>query len=70
MFEIDVRGLACPEPVVRTQNALKADPEGGKVIGDTVCSRENITRFATAKKYDVSVETKGGEYTLTLTKKS
>lgn len=68
MFEIDVRGLACPEPVVRTQAALKQHPEGIRVLGDTVCSKENITRFATAKKYSITKEDKDGAYILTLTK--
>ena len=68
MQEIDVRGLACPEPVVRTMQALQKSPEGVKVIGDTVASRENITRFAAAKKYKIEAEEKDGAYILTLTK--
>ena len=68
MLEIDVKGLACPEPVVRTMQALKKSPEGVKVTGDTVASKENITRFATAKKYRVETEERDGVYVLTLTK--
>ena len=68
MTEIDVRGLACPEPVVRTMNALRKSPEGVSVLGDTVASRENITRFATAKGYKTELTEQGGEYTLVLTK--
>lgn len=68
MLEIDVRGLACPEPVVRTMKALMKSPGGVIVTGDTVASKENITRFAAAKKYTVKTEEKDGVYTLTLTK--
>ena len=68
MQEIDVRGLACPEPVVRTMKALLKDPSGVCVLGDTVASKENIARFAAAKKYKLETEEKGGEFVLTLTK--
>ena len=68
MLDIDVKGLACPEPVVRTMQALKKSPEGVRVTGDTVASRENITRFAAAKKYKVETEEQNGVYVLTLTK--
>lgn len=68
MLTIDVKGLACPEPVVRTMQALKKDPEGVTVIGDTVASRENIMRFAAAKKYKAALDEKDGVFTLTLTK--
>ena len=68
MFTIDARGLACPEPVVRVQKAVKADPAGGTVAVDTVVAVENIKRFGAARGYTVSVSENAGEYTLTLQK--
>lgn len=68
MFTVDARGLSCPEPVVRVQKAVKADPEGGKVTVDAVVAMENIKRFAAARGYAVTVEESAGEYTLTLKK--
>lgn len=68
MLEIDVKGLACPEPVVRTMQALLKSPEGVRVMGDSVASKENISRFAAAKKYNIAIEEQGDVYVLTLTK--
>lgn len=48
MKTIDVSGLSCPEPVLRTQAALQALPAGGilEVRVDTVTARENVLRCA------------------------
>jgi selenium metabolism protein YedF len=44
--EIDVRGLVCPEPVVRTRQALSASgPAAVDVVTDSPESRDNIVRF-------------------------
>jgi len=54
-IEVDVRGLVCPEPVVRTRAALEANP--GKVVRvltDSTESRDNIGRFAQGRGYEVS----------------
>ncbi len=44
---IDARGLACPEPVIRTKKALE---DGGfdflEVTVDNPAAKENVTRFA------------------------
>jgi selenium metabolism protein YedF len=45
---IDARGLACPQPVILTRNALS---EGGfdllEVLVDDASSKDNVVRFAT-----------------------
>jgi len=58
MNTVDARGLSCPEPVLRTSNALKDLPEGEKleVLVETVTSRENVGRMARSKGYKVQVE--------------
>nr|WP_316622260.1 sulfurtransferase TusA family protein [uncultured Ruminococcus sp.] len=67
---IDARGLSCPMPVVMVQNEVKkSSPDELKVQVDSMVCVENITRFANTKKYDVEVEKKDGEFTLTLKKR-
>ncbi len=67
---IDARGLSCPMPVVMVQNEVKkSSPDELKVQVDSMVCVENITRFAHTKKYDVEVEKKDGEFTLTLKKR-
>ena len=68
MFEIDARGLACPEPVVLTQRGVAAHPEGLAVKVDNEASVENISRFARARNYSVEVQRGSEDATLILTK--
>ena len=72
MKNLDVCGLSCPEPVIRTQAALKNLPQGEmlEVLVDTVTARENVLRAATAMKCDVSVEQTGNKFKLAITKNS
>lgn len=69
MNHVDARGRSCPEPVVMTRNALKADPAGATIIVDNLCAVENITRFAGHQGYTAAREERDGEWTLTLQKK-
>ena len=67
MIEVDARGLSCPLPVLKTKQAI--DRKSGDDILVTVDQEtqvENITRLATGKGYEVSVEKTGGEYRMTL----
>ena len=66
---IDARGLSCPMPVVMVQNEVKKNsPDEVKVLVDSMVCVENITRFASSKKYEVAVDKKDGEFELTLKK--
>ena len=69
---IDVTGLSCPEPVVRTQAALKTLPAGEtlNVLVDTVTARENVSRAARAAGCEVRVESHDRQFSLTLTRSS
>ena len=69
MVIIDARGLLCPEPVVLVQKAIKSDPAEATVLVDAVAAKENVTRFAVSRGYDVAVSEQKGEFTLTLKKK-
>ena len=70
MKTVDVTGLSCPEPVVRTLAALQGLPAGVSllVVADTATARDNIRRTATSKGYRVTVAAAGQRYELTLTK--
>lgn len=68
MKHIDARGLACPEPVVLAQRGIKESPEGLTIVVDQFAAVENVTRFAKAHGYGVTVSENGRETTLTLTR--
>ncbi len=62
MIEVDVKGLGCPIPVVKTKQAMEENPkETIAVWVDNNVARENVTRLAEAKKYSVKVENAGAE---------
>ncbi len=64
---LDVRGLSCPEPVVRTRQALAADPSGELVvITDNRVSVENIRRFVTGAGYSFTVANDNGDYLISV----
>ena len=69
MAIVDARGLLCPEPVVLTQRAIKDGTAQLTVLVDAVAAKENVTRFAASRGYDVSVGEENGEYKLDLSKK-
>ena len=69
MAIVDARGLLCPEPVVLTQRAIKDDTPSLTVLVDAMAAKENVTRFATSRGYDVSTAEENGEYKLELKKK-
>ncbi len=57
MNEIDVRGMACPAPVLKTKETLeKEGPDWIKVIVDNDAAKQNVTRFLEFKNYSVSVK--------------
>jgi len=68
VIEVDVRGFSCPIPVVRTKQAMEANPnEVLTVLVETAVSRENVSRLAESQGYSVEATEIGGEYRLVLT---
>lgn len=58
--ELDCRGLACPQPVVRCRETLKNDsPEKIEVIVDNLAAVENVSRFLTSNGYEPATEKTG-----------
>jgi selenium metabolism protein YedF len=58
--EVNAQGLACPQPVVMTKNAL-SEIENGEVVVtvDNEVARENVKRMAESEGCSVSIEEVG-----------
>ena len=58
-FEVDARGLACPEPVLKTKAAIeKPGVTVVRVQVDNDAAVENVSRFLTYQGYQVSVDSR------------
>jgi len=56
---LDCSGLACPQPVIKTKEALESGAGQLLVIVDNEASRDNVTRFARSRGCEVSVAAAG-----------
>jgi len=62
MIELDVRGLSCPIPVVKTKQAMDENPgQPLTILLETTVAKENVSRLATSQKYSVKVENSNNE---------
>ena len=62
MVEVDVKGLSCPIPVIKTKKAMEENPKDTiSVLIDSNVAKENVTRLAESKKYSVKIEEAGTE---------
>lgn len=66
IINVDARGCACPEPVIKTKNAIGREHDAVVVLVDNQTALENVKRFAAKHKHQVSVEELDGDYRLTL----
>lgn len=63
MKEIDCRGMACPQPVVTTKQALDQLKENElTIIVDNPSSSENVERFARSQRCSVKIEKRGQDF--------
>lgn len=67
---VDARGLSCPQPVIITMAKIKEMGAGEfTVLVDTDTSKENVSRAATSKGWDVKdIQPDGDGYRITLKK--
>ncbi|MGI6434839.1 MAG: sulfurtransferase TusA family protein [Syntrophomonadaceae bacterium] len=56
MEKVDVRGLSCPIPVIKTKKALDQGAAQLQIIGDSLVSKENVIKLA--KSYGCSINIK------------
>ena len=68
MLELDLKGLSCPEPVVKTKKALKENPTGVISIVDNRAALENVSRFGSAMGYKVNAVEKNGAWRIEIKK--
>lgn len=67
--ELDVRGIACPGPVIETKKALESLESGIiQVVVDNQISAANVEKLAKGLGYPILVEQKDNLYQLTITK--
>lgn len=52
-MDIDVRGLSCPIPVVRTKAAVEKGATSLIITGDSQVSKENVSRYLRSAGYTV-----------------
>ena len=69
-MQIDCRNLACPEPVIRTKNALDGLRVGEKleILVNSIAPKENISRFLKNQNVEFSVLQNGAETKITAVK--
>lgn len=69
MKKVDCRGLACPQPVLETKQALeKPGVDGIIVLVDNPGAKENVRRFAASEGYRVRVAEEMGVFQLRIEK--
>jgi tRNA 2-thiouridine synthesizing protein A len=56
MAEVDARGLSCPLPVMRTQEALTDSPTEIVVLADSGTAKANVANLLADEGYSVAVE--------------
>ena len=65
---VDVRGLACPIPVIRTKKALEGMEQGTvSVLVDEAAARENVIRLAAHMGCSERWEAHEGGWLITIT---
>jgi selenium metabolism protein YedF len=63
MKEIDVRGLACPAPVLQTKAALQAGRlHSVRVIADNAAAQQNVQRFLESQGFFTVLEQNRADY--------
>lgn len=67
MYEVDARGLSCPEPVMMTAQALKN--HGGQTIKVLVSephTRTNVEKYVKSQGKQAVVTEKGSEFEIVI----
>ena len=62
MFEVDARGLSCPQPLMMTNDAIKSQEGPIKVLVSEPHQRTNVEKFAKDKGKKVTVNEVGSEF--------
>ena len=66
MFEVDARGLSCPQPLMMTNDAIKSQKGPIKVLVSEPHQRTNVEKFAKDKGKKVTVNEVGSEFEIVI----
>lgn len=67
MYEVDARGLSCPEPVMLTAAALKKHKgEAVKVLVNESHTRTNVEKYARGQGRTATVKEMGTEFEIVI----
>jgi TusA-related sulfurtransferase len=66
MFEVDARGLSCPQPLMMTNDAIKSQNGPIKVLVSEPHQRTNVEKFAKDKGKKVTVNEVGSEFEIVI----
>lgn len=67
MYEVDARGLSCPEPVMMTADALKKHKgEAIKVLVSEAHTRTNVEKYAKSQGKTAKVKEVGAEFEIVI----
>jgi selenium metabolism protein YedF len=63
---LDCRGLACPNPVLRTKEIIdRGDVARLSILVDNAAAKENVSRFLSRVGYEVSISGEDGNFRVT-----
>ena len=65
---LDARSLACPEPVIMVQQAIKKSNDF-EIVVDNNIAVQNITRFCNNKGFSIDKKEENGDFKLHIVKK-
>ena len=66
---LDCRGLACPNPVIKTKEIIdRGEVRQLTVLVDNAAAQENVSRFLQRAGFEVSVEPRGDAAAVTGTR--
>ena len=69
MYEVDARGLSCPEPVMMTAEALKShENEDIKVLVSEPHCYKNVEKYAASQGRSAEVHAVGSEFEVIIKK--
>lgn len=66
MYEVDARGLSCPQPLMMTNEAIKSQNGPIKVLVSEPHQRTNVEKFAKDKGKKVTVTEVGSEFEIVI----
>ncbi|MGI5911078.1 MAG: sulfurtransferase TusA family protein [Syntrophomonadaceae bacterium] len=56
MEKLDVRGLSCPVPVLRTKKIIDNGVTELHIVGSSQVSKENVIRLAKSQGFEIDIK--------------